>query len=82
VPTALAIDLLGWAIKLGGLISGIKDIEIDLDRIHGAVELDLPQVMRLVSEYNCQVVIGIPIHNWMFNKWHDEISELWKDRTC
>lgn len=80
IPTVLSIDLLGWGIKLGGLISGIREVESDLERLVQNKVADLSQVMRIVSEYNCLVTMGMPIHNWLFNKWHDEIKELWDER--
>ncbi len=80
IPIVLAVDLFGWAIRLGRHISEIRDIEEDLERLCGTADMDVPQVLRLVSEYNCQVVAGIPIHNWLFSRWHDEIRELWSQR--
>jgi hypothetical protein len=82
LPVLLTIDLLGWAIRLGRLITGIRDIEANLERLQAADRLDLPQVMRLVSEYNCQVIAGFPIHPRLFSWWHDEISELWRRRSA
>jgi hypothetical protein len=81
LPTVLAVDLVGWGIRLQGLINGIHEVEVDLDRLLQAKDTDLPHVMRLISEYNCQVVSGLPIHNWIFNRWHNEICELWQDRN-
>jgi hypothetical protein len=80
VPIALTVDLYGRYRKLGDLISAIKDIEKDLDRLRETNDFSLQQVMRLVSEYNCQVVSGIPIHNKMFKNWQNEIKELWEVR--
>jgi hypothetical protein len=80
LPVLLTIDLLGWAIRLGVLISNIRGVEKDLERLKTSQVLDLPSVLRLVSEYNCQVVSGFPVHPWFFNRYHDEMSELWKMR--
>jgi hypothetical protein len=80
LPILLTIDLLGWAIRLGRLMSSIRAIEIDLERLKASGSLDAQQVLRLVSEYNCQVIGGFPIHPWIYRHWHDEIHELWTQR--
>ncbi len=77
LPVLLTIDLLGWAIRLGRLMSSIRAVESDLERLKNSKALDSPQVLRLVAEYNCQVVSGFPIHPWIYRRWHDEIHELW-----
>jgi hypothetical protein len=77
LPVLLTIDLLGWAIRLGRLMSSIRAIEADLERLRNSDAMDTQQVLRLVSEYNCQVVSGFPIHPWIYRRWHDEIHELW-----
>lgn len=80
LPVILSIDLLGWSIRLNGLVRSICEIETDLERLEGSGNVDLPQVMRLVSEYNCQVVGGFPIPDWFFRRYHDEIKALWDRR--
>jgi hypothetical protein len=80
LPVLLTIDLLGWAIRLGKLISGICAIEADLERLKTSDSLETSSVLRLVFEYNCQVVSGFPIHPWFFTRYHDEIRELWRMR--
>lgn len=80
VPLILAIDLLGWGLRLVRLQSTIKNIEVGLERISGTDDLSTSEVLRLVSEYNCQVITGIPIHNWLFSLWCEEIRELWDQR--
>jgi hypothetical protein len=80
LPVLLTIDLLGWAIRLGRLMSGIREVETDLERIEGADIVDAQQVLRLVSEYNCLVVNGFPIHPRLYQRWHDEIHKLWARR--
>ncbi len=80
ITLVLSANLLGWALKLGRLASTIQEAEVGLERLKNTSTLDVPQVMRLVSEYNCQVVDGIPIHSWLFLRWHDEIRDLWENR--
>ena len=80
ITLVLSANLLGWALKLGRLASTIQEIEKGLERLKNTSTLDVPQVMRLVSEFNCQVVDGTPIHSWLFRRWHDEIRDLWENR--
>lgn len=80
LPLLLTIDLLGLGIKLNQLIFSIKEVENDLEHLSLENDLSDPKVLRLVSEYNCQVVSGIPIPNWFFGKHHDLIDSLWKKR--
>jgi hypothetical protein len=80
-PVVIAIDVFGWALRLGRLGSAIRSVEAGLQQLIDANNAELPEVLRWVSEYNCQVVQGIPILNWLFNRWHDEIAELWGKRN-
>lgn len=80
LPIILSIDLLGWILKLSRLQKSIKEIELDIERLINDNRIDEKQVMRLVSEYNCQVSCGFPIHNYLFKKWHDGINEMWINR--
>lgn len=81
LPLIISLDVLGWSIKLGRISQSIKEIEVDMERLSNSSQADEIQVMRLVSEYNCQVVTGVPILNVLFNYWHDEIKELWDKRS-
>jgi hypothetical protein len=80
LPVLLSIDLLYWGIKLNRLIYSLCRIEEGLDRIKEEERTELPQVLRLVAEYNCQVVRGFPIPDWFFNRHHDTIKALWNKR--
>ncbi len=80
ITLVLSANLLGWALKLGRLASAIQEVEEGLERLKNTSSLDVQQVMRLVSEYNCQVVDGLPVHSWLFKHWHNEIRELWESR--
>lgn len=77
LPIVLALDLLGWALRLRRLQEAICEIEKDLEQLEQLRAADEPQVMRLVAEYNCQVVAGFPISSWLFNRSHREIRRLW-----
>jgi hypothetical protein len=81
VPIVIAVDVFGWALRLGRLISAIQSVEAGLQQLVEANNAELPEVLRWVSEYNCQVVQGIPILNWLFWRWHGEIADLWSERT-
>jgi hypothetical protein len=80
LPIVLALNLLGWALRLGGLASAIQEVEEGLEELRKTDYADDAQVMRLVAEYNCQVVAGFPIHLRLFERWHPEIREAWNAR--
>lgn len=76
-PLILTLDVLGWAIKLGRLENAMQQIENDLENLAHEPLLDERKVLRLVSEYNCQVAAGFPVPSWFFNFYHDRIDALW-----
>lgn len=80
IPVVVSINLLGWALRLSRSISAIRQVESDLERLLGTAGLDEKQAMRLVSEYNCQMVGGFPIHSFLFIRWQKEIQDLWQQR--
>lgn len=80
LPLVLSSDLLGWFLRLGRVKSEIFRIEEAMERIAKQKTVQEAEVMRLVSEYNCQLVGGLPIPNFLFNLWHGEIRELWETR--
>jgi hypothetical protein len=80
LPILLTIDLWGSLNKLNRLKTTVFEIEEDMEELSHAKRLEPKQVLRLVSEYNCQVACGFPIHNWLFSLWHSEIDILWKKR--
>lgn len=80
LPIMLSIDLLGWVLKLSRLIKSIKEVETDIERLSNDSVIEEKQIMRLVSEYNCQVTCGFPIHNRLFKFWHNGIKKLWENR--
>ncbi len=77
VPIILSVNLLGWALRLERLVSGIRRVEEGLARSLGTTPISSEQVLRLVSEYNCQVIQGIPILDWLYKRWQHDIEELW-----
>jgi hypothetical protein len=77
MPLILTADVLGWAIKLHMLCNSIREIEKDMERLKENGTLNINDVLRLVSEYNCQVAQGFPIPNWFFSLQHDYIKNLW-----
>lgn len=80
LPILLSIDLLLWALRLERLSRSIYEIEKDMENLSKENNPQESHVIRLVSEYNCQVAYGTPIHNWLFKIWHDEINLLWNKR--
>ncbi len=80
IPVVVSVNLLGWALRLTRSIGAIRQVEADLERLLGSPDLNEQRVMRLVAEYDCQLVGGFPIHNRLFNRWQGEIQELWQQR--
>lgn len=78
LPLVLSLDMLKWGLRLENLIGSIKQIGSDLEVLEHEQDLPESKVLRLVSEYNCQVVAGFPVPNWFFMRHHDEIDALWK----
>jgi hypothetical protein len=77
IPVILSANFLGWALALGRLIANIGAIESDLRRIVKGSSASVETVLRVVSEYNCQVEMGLPVHSWLWRRWHNDISDLW-----
>lgn len=80
IPVVISANFFGWGLKLGRLVNNIEKIEEDLVTMKESPNLKDSQVLLLVAEYNRQTANGFPIHNWLFHRWHDEISDLWKSR--
>jgi hypothetical protein len=77
IPLILTIDLVGWGLRLTRKVRAIRDIAEDIERLSGTEDMQLSHVMRLVSEYNCQLAKGIPVHRWLYDRWRAETSDLW-----
>jgi hypothetical protein len=78
IPVLLTIDFLGIALRSHRSIHPLGDIERHLEEIIKEDSPKIEEVMRLVSEYNCIVSVGIPIPKWLFKIHHDEIAKIWK----
>ena len=61
-------------------INFMKAIEDDLETLENSENLSKEHVLRLVAEYNCQIVRGFPIPGWFFRSQHDYIASLWAKR--
>jgi hypothetical protein len=79
LPLMLSTDILSWFLKLSRIKSEIFNIEESLERLDKQKNIKESEIMRLVSEYNCQLIGALPIPNRLFCIWHDEIKELWKN---
>jgi len=79
-PLILSIDLTKWTFRLYEMNYSLEKIEEDLEKLEKDSDLNESKVMRLVSEYNCIVANGIPIHDQFFKYCHGYIDELWKSR--
>lgn len=75
----ISADIVGWAFRLQGMQHDVYEIECDFERLGKSGDRKLEYVMRLVGEYNCVVVMGIPIHSWWFNRHHDDINKEWQE---
>jgi hypothetical protein len=82
IPTLLSLDIIGWVSRLGRLVNDIRAIEGSLSRALSSAEPETTRVLRMVAEYNCQVIQGIPIPRFLFSRWHGEIAELWDHRKA
>lgn len=77
LTVVISTDIMGWAIRLTGMQDDILEIEQDFERMGEAGDHNVAYVMRLVGEYNCIVVGGIPILKWWFNRHHSQIRKEW-----
>lgn len=77
VPVIISIDAVGLLVKLQRTINALCAIEPHIESLaHDPAPL-VEEVMRLVSEYNCAVSVGVPIPKWVFRRHHDEIEGYW-----
>lgn len=77
VPVIISIDGIGLLVKLQRAINALCAIEPHIERLAHDPSPLVAEVMRLVSEYNCTVSVGVPIPKWVFNRHHDEIEDYW-----
>ena len=80
IPILVSINVLGWALRLGHLVPGIRDVEDGLERLEESGTIELGRVMRLVAEYNCLVVEGIPMPSRLWTWWRPDIDTQWRRR--
>ena len=76
---AITIDALGWSIRLTRKADAVREVERGLDHVLRQSEMTETDVLRLVSEYDCEVATSFPVHPWIFNRKHDEIRGLWDE---
>ena len=81
LPIILTIDLFDSIVKLTGLKSSILEVETDMEKLSHEKRINSKDIIRLVSEYNCQIACGFPIHNWVFAQCHNEIDKFWAKRS-
>lgn len=79
---AIALDVVGWILRLSRQASAILQIERDLDRLLAKPDIAEADVLRLVAEYDCELVNSIPAPPGFFQRKHDEIHELWEHRNA
>jgi hypothetical protein len=81
LPLILSLDLLNWGARLNRLIGAVRRIEDNLEKIEDDETLDEKQILRMVFEYNCQLVTGFPIPVWFYKKYRGHIQFLWDKRN-
>ena len=77
IPVLLTSNIIGWVLKLKRLVGSICDIEKDMEELAKLTRPDEASVLRLVFEYNCQVVAGFPIPSFVFNREYARIQQEW-----
>ncbi len=77
VPVIISIDAVGLLVKLQRTITALCAIEPHIESLAHDASPPVAEVMRLVSEYNCSVSVGVPIPKWVFSRHHDEIEGYW-----
>ncbi len=80
VLVAIALDVVGWLLRLTRQAEALREVEAGLDRLVDRSDVSETDVLRLVAEYDCQLADSIPIHPRIFRHQHDEIRELWERR--
>ncbi len=81
LPSVMLFDLLEWILKINRLSDAIKEVELDLERLAEQPIVTESQVMRLISEYNCVVSDGFPIHPLLYTRWREQVREMWESRN-
>jgi len=77
IPILITTNVIGWILKLKRLILSISEIEANIESLLEMTQPDEASVLRLVFEYNCQVVAGFPIPNFIFNSEYNKIQDEW-----
>lgn len=80
LPIVISIDIFFWYMRLERSVTNLLEIESDMEKLADGDDSSEAHVIRLISEYNCIVGNGIPIHNFLFKLWHKEINTLWNKR--
>lgn len=75
----ITVDAFGWIVRLTRKAESVKGVELGLDHLLKQRDFEERDVLRLVSEYDCELATSFPIHPWFFNRKHNEIQELWAD---
>lgn len=81
VLVAIGVDVVGWLVRLMRQTDSLKDLERSFDRLLDQKVIETPDVLRLVSEYDCVLAGSTPILPMIFRLRHDEIQELWDHRV-
>jgi hypothetical protein len=77
----IVLDVVGWILRLTRQNATILQVERDLDRLLARADIEKTDVLRLVSEYDCEMVNSVPVPLDFFRRRHDDIRELWEHRS-
>ncbi len=77
-PIFVSVDFIGLWLKIDRICKSLKQVELGMVNVYKNDPVEESRVLRYVFEYNSQMANSVPIHNYFFSLWHNEIAELWK----
>jgi hypothetical protein len=81
VLVVVSLDTLGWVLRLGRQETSVADVIRGLDRVIEASPVSEADVLRLVSEYDCETAGSMPLLKAFIDWRHDDIAYHWERRT-
>ncbi len=78
IPSTVVLGLIHWLIRLNELIGEVRVIHQELDEIRQRQVFEQGNVLRLLTEYHCELVHGFPIPGFFYHRWRDELNGLYR----